>query len=413
MKLFLTTVTLIFSLTNLGCQDVPDEQKVLFGNEVLLNEHLELLKGKRIGIVTNHAALLPNKVHLVDSLLSLGINVIKLFSPEHGIRGEYSAGQFISSATDEKTKLPVFSLYGDTKKPTTEMLNNIDLILYDIQDIGVRFYTYISTLYYVLEAATENDIPVIILDRPNPLNCIDIAGPTLEINFKSFVGIAPIPVVYGMTAGELANYFAENHLIVSKKPDVRVIKISGWKRSYYWKELNRLWIPPSPNIPDFETALVYPGTCFIEGTNIAEGRGTETPFLTIGAPFISSEDLISKLNLINIKGVSIEPANFTPAEIEGKAVNPKYEGVECNGIRITITDEDDFKPVDFSIYLIHSLLQLYPEQVKFNEQHFDRLAGTDKLRLELLSGKDPSNIIGAWQQDIEKFNLERKKHLLY
>jgi uncharacterized protein YbbC (DUF1343 family) len=413
MNLFLTTVTIIFTLANLGCQGEPDDQKVRFGNEVLLNEHLELLQGKRIGIVTNHTALLPNKVHLVDSLLSLGINVTKLFSPEHGIRGDYSAGQFILSTTDKKTKLPVFSLYGDSKKPTAEMLNDIDLILYDIQDIGVRFYTYISTLYYVLEAAAENEIPTIILDRPNPLSGIDVAGPVLEVNFKSFVGIVPIPVVYRMTAGELAIYFVENHLNVNKKADVRIIKINGWKRNYYWKDLNRFWNPPSPNIPDFETALVYPGTCFIEGTNIAEGRGTETPFLTIGAPFISSEELLSKLNLINIKGVSIKPTNFTPADIEGKAVNPKYEGVECNGIRITITDKDIFKPVDFGIHLIHSLLQLYPEQLKFNEQHFDRLAGTDKLRLELLSGKDPSNIIEGWQQDIEKFNLERKKYLLY
>jgi uncharacterized protein YbbC (DUF1343 family) len=413
MKLILTTITILLSLSNISCQDVSNNQKVLFGNEVLLNEHLDLLKAKRIGVVTNHTALLPNNVHLVDSLLSLGINVTKLFSPEHGIRGNISAGQFVSSSFDEKTGLPVYSLYGDTKKPSEEMLQDIDLILYDIQDIGVRFYTYISTLYYVLESTSENGIPVIILDRPNPLNGNDVAGPVLENKFKSFVGIAPIPVVYGMTVGELANYFVKNLETGIEKPDVRIIKIKGLKRRYDWQDLNRQWIPPSPNIPDFETALVYPGTCFIEGTNIAEGRGTEGPFLTIGAPFVDSNDLINNLNTKNIKGVIIKPATFTPVDIKGKAVNPKYEGVKCNGIRISLTDKNIFKPVEFGVYLIHSLLKLYPDEFEFNEKHFDILAGSDKLRLDLLSGKHPPIIIDGWQPDIEKFNSQRKNILLY
>jgi uncharacterized protein YbbC (DUF1343 family) len=413
MKLLLTAATLILSITNISCQDVSNDQKVLFGNEVLVKEHLDLLEDKSIGVVTNHTALLPNKVHLVDSLISLGINVTKLFSPEHGIRGNISAGQFVSSSFDEKTGLPVYSLYGDTKKPSDEMLTDIDLIIYDIQDIGVRFYTYISTLYYVLESASENGIPVIVLDRPNPLNGIDVSGPVLDNKFKSFVGIAPIPVVYGMTVGELANYFVENLESGIEKQDVRIIKIKGWKRSYDWQELNRKWIPPSPNIPDFETALVYPGTCFIEGTNIAEGRGTEAPFLTIGAPFINSNDLMNNLNNGNISGVKFQPANFTPVDVKGKAEHPKFNGEMCSGIRIIITDINEFKPVEFGVHLIHSLHQLYPKQFKFNEQHFDRIAGTDKLRKELLSGKEPSDIIEGWQPNIEQFNSKRKKYLLY
>jgi uncharacterized protein YbbC (DUF1343 family) len=413
MKLIITTVTLIFSLSNISCQNVSNNQKVLFGNEVLLNEHLELLKGGQIGIVTNHSALLPNKVHLVDSLLSLGINVTKLFSPEHGIRGNISAGQLISSTTDEKTGLPVYSLYGDTKKPSPAMLKDIDLILYDIQDIGVRFYTYISTLYYVLQAASENGIPLIVLDRPNPLNGIYVAGPVLDNKFKSFVGIAPIPVVYGMTVGELTNYFADNLLNVEEKTDIKIIKIKGWKRNYYWQDLNRVWIAPSPNIPNFKTTLVYPGTCFIEGTNVSEGRGTEDPFLTIGAPFIKSEELINELNLMIIQGVNFNPTSFTPADMKGKAINPKYKGVNCNGIRINVTNKNNFKPVEFGIYLIYSLYQLYPQHFKFNEQHFDKLAGTDKLRMEILSGKDPLKIIEEWQQDIKNFRSQRKNFLLY
>jgi uncharacterized protein YbbC (DUF1343 family) len=413
MKLIIITATLIFFLLNISCQDVSKNQTVFFGNEILLKDHLDLLKGKRIGVVTNHTALLPNKAHLVDSLVSLGINVTKLFSPEHGIRGNISAGQLISSSTDEKTGLPVYSLYGDTKKPSPAMLKDVDLILYDIQDVGVRFYTYISTLYYVIEAASENGIPIIVLDRPNPLNGIQVAGPVLNNKFKSFVGIAPIPVVYGMTVGELTIYFGDNLINVGEKPNIRIIKMKGWKRNYYWQDLNRMWIPTSPNIQNFETALVYPGTCFIEGTNISEGRGTDDPFLTIGAPFINSEELINELNTMNTTGVSIKPTSFTPADMEGKAINPKYEGVNCNGIRISVTDETDFKPVEFGINLIYILLQLYPNHFKFNEQYFDRLAGTDKLRIDLQSGKDPLKIIEDWQQDIENFMSQRKNFLLY
>ncbi len=413
MKLIIISIVLLFSISYISCQEASDIQKVVFGNEVLLHEHLDLLYNKRIGVVTNNTALLSNNVHLVDSLLSLGINVTKLFSPEHGIRGNVSAGQFISSSNDEKTGLPVYSLYGKTKKPTVEMLNDIDVILYDIQDIGVRFYTYISTLYYVLQAGVEYRIPVIILDRPNPLNGIDIAGPVLDKRFASFVGIAPIPVRYGMTAGELAKYFVDNFINVSEKPDLKIIKVKGWRRDYYWKDLNRMWISPSPNIPDFETALIYPGICLIEGTNIAEGRGTEAPFLTFGAPFINSDDLINNLNNANIAGVKFQVANFTPVAIKGKAINPKFEGERCSGIRINIIDRTKFKPVEFSVYLIYSLLQLYPKQFKFNERQFDILAGTDKLRLELLSGKKPYKIFQGWQADNEKFKSERKKYLLY
>jgi len=413
MRFTSTIFILLLSSSIISCQNASDDQKLFFGNEVLLNEKLELLKGKRIGIVTNHTAVLPNNVHLVDSLLSYGINVIKLFSPEHGIRGNISAGQIVSSSTDQITGLPIYSLFDNTKKPSTAMLEDIDIILYDIQDIGVRFYTYISTLYYVLQAASEKSIPFIVLDRPNPLNGIDVAGPLLDTKFKSFIGIAQIPVVYGMTVGELANYFVDNFSNNDEKPVLSVIKMKGWNRKYNWQTLNRLWIPPSPNIPNFETAFVYPGTCFIEGTNVSEGRGTDNPFLTIGAPFINSDDLINKLNSMNIQGLSINPTSFTPVDIKGKAMNPKFEGVNCNGLRIIITDYTNFKPVDFGIKLIYSLLQLYPNHLKINEQHFDRLAGTDKLRIELLSGKNPSKIIEGWQQDIEYFKSQRKNFLLY
>ena len=405
---------LLLSMSNISCQNTTNNQKVILGNEVLLKESLELLTGKHIGLVINHTSLLPNNIHLADTLLALGINVTKLFSPEHGIRGNISAGQLISSTTDKKTGLPVYSLYGNTKKPSPEMLKDVDIILYDIQDVGVRFYTYISTLYYVLQACSENGIPIVVLDRPNPLNGLDIAGPLLESKFKSFIGIASIPIVYGMTVGELANYFVEYEFMAAdEKPNITVIKMKEWKRNYNWRDLNLKWIPPSPNIPDFETAQVYPGTCFIEGTNVSEGRGTDHPFLTIGAPYINADELIKELNTRNIAGVNLIPISFTPVDKKGKADNPKYKDVNCNGIKISIIDEVNFKPVTFGIILIHSLLRLYPKQFKFYSQHFDNLAGTDKLRMNLLAGKDPSKIVDDWQKDLEIFKSKRQNILIY
>jgi uncharacterized protein YbbC (DUF1343 family) len=285
------------------------------GADILIIDHLDLLKGKRLGIVTNHTAVLNNGIHLVDTLNSIdGINITALFGPEHGIRGMTAAGKEIKSDFDSKTGIPVHSLYGKDKKPTKEMLNDIDIVLYDIQDVGVRFYTYISTMYYVLQACAESNIPVIILDRPNPIGGVIVEGPVLEEDLKSFVGIASIPVRYGMTAGEHANYFAGEGLL-GKEPDLTIIRMQDWLRESYFNENNLKWIPPSPNIPDFESALVYPGTCLIEGTNVSEGRGTKNPFCTIGAPFIKSEDLIKDLNGYNIEGAELKQVTFTPVQI--------------------------------------------------------------------------------------------------
>jgi len=414
MRLLTFIILILLLFTNLNCQEVPKQEKVFFGDELLLKENLELLKDKQIGVVTNHSALLPNNVHLVDTLLSLGINITALFSPEHGIRGEAIDGKEISSSIDHKTGLPIYSLYGKTKKPTPEMLNKVDLILFDIQDIGARFYTYISTLYYLLQSSAENNIPVIVLDRPNPISGNHIEGPLLKPGYKSFVGIAPIPVMHGMTVGELANYFIKENIINTKKePEIKVIKMNGWHRGYFWNNLNRKWIPPSPNIPKIETAFIYPGTCFLEGTNVSEGRGTDDPFLNIGAPFINSNDLISMLYNFQIAGVDITSIKFTPKKIAGKSNNPKFEGEQCNGINISVSDETKFKPVEFGVYLISALIKLYPEDFRFKTDYFNILAGNSKLRTELKNGKEPIKIIHSWVNDLEKFKIIRNKYLLY
>ncbi len=414
MKLLTHIFLILTAFVNLSCQTSDSNNHVFFGDELLLKENIELLKDKRVGVVTNHSAVLPNNVHLVDTLLTLGINITALFSPEHGIRGEISDGSKISSSTDDKTGIPIFSLYGNVKKPTKEMLKNIDIILFDIQDIGVRFYTYISTLYYLLQSAAENNLSVIVLDRPNPSTGMRVSGTVLDTAFKSFIGIAPIPVLHGMTIGELAELFVEENFInTSSKPELTVIKMNGWKRNYFWDDIDREWIPTSPNIPSFETALIYPGTAFIEGTNISEGRGTGDPFLTIGAPFISSEELINILKSLQIAGVDFSPSSFTPVNIKGKVVHPKYGGIKCYGLKFNLTDKKKFNAVEFGVYLIYSLLKLYPDNFKFKDNYFDKLAGNDKLRKDLLAGKNPSAIISSWEIELEKFKSIRKKYLLY
>ena len=411
MKFYITIIISILSLSGVSCQN--NSNYVQFGNEILIKDHLDLLSGKKIGMIVNQTSVLPNNVHLVDTLLSLGLNIVALYSPEHGIRGNVSAGSEVESFIGDKTGIPVHSLYGKTKKPTPEMLANIDLLLFDIQDIGARFYTFNSTLYYAIEAATENQIPIIILDRPNPLNGELVTGPVLNSEYKSFMGIQRLPVTHGMTIGELAQFFKDEFEVTGKHPNLRVITLKGWNRTDNWNKLNRKWISTSPNIPTFETALVYPGICFLEGTNISEGRGTEHPFLTFGAPFINSKEVIQFLENADIRGVKLQPKIFTPVDIKGKAVNPKYEGEKCNGISIEITDEKQFNPVYFGLKVVYAFLKLYPDKFRFIEKHFDLLAGTDHFRKDLISGKTPEEIVATWEDEIEKFKIDRKKYLLY
>ncbi|GBD88366.1 hypothetical protein BMS3Abin03_02301 [bacterium BMS3Abin03] len=414
MKIILIIYFSFLFLSSSGCQQPEKTQKVMFGDEIFITNHLDLIKGKQIGIITNQTGVLPNGTHLVDTLFNLGYNIAAIFAPEHDFRGKLLAGESFENKVDAETGIPVYSIYGKTKKPTKESLVNLDILLFDIQDIGARFYTYISTLYYVLQAAAENNIPVVVLDRPDPLSGTNIDGPVLSDEFKSFIGIATIPVIYGLTVGEIAKLFTgENYIGTDSTPDLTIIKLDGWKREYYWDDFENNWIPTSPNIPGFETALVYPGTCFLEGTNVSEGRGTEEPFSTIGAPFIKSDKLISEMKKNNIPGVELTPVTFSPKKIAGKTNNPKYEGIECYGIKISITDKTKFKAVEFGVYLLSSLINLYNQNFRFKDDFFDKLAGTDRLRKELLAGKVPYEIIKSWNTALEKFKSIRKKYLLY
>jgi uncharacterized protein YbbC (DUF1343 family) len=414
IKLVTITFLTFFLIITTNCQQSQTLKKVKFGDEVFTEKHLGMVKGKQVGMVTNQTGVLSSGVSIIDTLVNLGINVTVIFGLEHGFRSNKAAGESIESYVDEKTGIPVYSLYGKVKKPSKTMLRNVDIILFDVQDIGARFYTYISTLFYVLQSAAENGISVIVLDRPNPIGGNYVDGPVLDMDFKSFIGIAQIPVVHGLTLGEIANLFVgENYISTKVKPYLKVIECESWQRNYYWNDFRIDWIPTSPNIPEFETALVYPGSCFLEGTNVSEGRGTNSPFLIIGAPFIDSEKLTNELKLKKIKGANFSPVSFVPVDIPGKSTNTKYKGIKCKGIKIKITDENKFKSVEFGIYLLSSIIKLYPESFKFNANYFDLLAGSDKLRNELFNYTEPEVIINSWNNDLNKFQQIRKKYLLY
>lgn len=412
-KIFLVILAGCFLIPSYYCAQQKTELKI--GADRLIEEYLSVIDGNNIGLIVNHTSLLSNGTHLVDALFNIdGIKIISLFSPEHGIRGDADAGSHIADGFDAATNIKITSLYGNTKKPTQEMLDNIDILVFDIQDIGARFYTYISTLYYVIEAAAEYDKQVIILDRPNPIGGNKVDGPILDLSFRSFVGIAEIPIQHGMTVGELALLFNDD--IKTKKnisAEVEIIKMLNWDRKKYYDEYFSDWMPPSPNINKFETALVYPGTCLIEGTNISEGRGTQEPFLIIGAPFIESENLIDELMNLSVAGIEYESTTFTPVKIEGMSSSPKLKDITCNGIRISVVNRQEFNAVEFGVHLLSVLIKLYPDKIKFNNDFFDKLAGTDKIRKLLLESTNPSVIIQSWQDDLTNFINKRNKYLLY
>ncbi len=366
-------------------------------------------------MVTNESGVLSNGTSLVDTLANINdVKLVALFGPEHGVRSDAPAGKSVDNSIDAKTGIKVYSLYGKNKKPTTEMLKNVDVLVYDIQDVGARFYTFISTLFYVVQSGAENHIPVIVLDRPNPINGINVEGPIRKENETSFVGIAPLPIMPGMTIGELARIYAGEHYIGKNlNPNLTIVKMKNWKRNSYLDNYSLPWISPSPNIPDLETAIVYPGTCLIEGTNVSEGRGTLHPFLTIGAPYINSDSLINKLIVLKIPGVELKPISYIPNDIPKMVSNPKYKGEKCNGISIHIADRKKFNAVDFGLKLVCAIHSLYPEKFKFRDSGFDRLSGDKSVREKILAGIASAKIENSWKKELKDFLRIRKKYLLY
>jgi uncharacterized protein YbbC (DUF1343 family) len=413
-RLSIVLLSFLFLFTSHQLTAQTSNGRLVVGADVLISKDLNLIKGKRIGLVTNHTAILSNRVHLVDSLVKIaGVKITALFGPEHGIRGDAPAGEKVESGIDAKTKIKTFSLYGKNVEPTKEMLKDVDVLVFDIQDIGARFYTYISTLFHVLKAGARNNIPVIVLDRPNPIGGIYVDGPIRKEKLSSFVGIAPIPIAHGMTVGELANLFiGEGYLGDSLKPDLTVIKLENWDRTKYMDQYPLPWISPSPNIPNVETEIAYPGTCLIEGTNVTEGRGTLEPFLNIGAPFIVSSDLIKELEAQNISGVRLSSIVFSPIDIPGKVTNPKFKNQVCNGIQIHIANKSKFESVKFGIRLVSALHKLYPKELVMTN-FFDKLTGDESIRTKISTNVPADDIIKSWETELNQFLTIRKKYLLY
>lgn len=408
---YLTLFLLLFFLTFISCSAQPNFK---LGNERLVDEEIELIRDKKVGIVINHTSVLSNGTYLVDTLISLKIcDIQTIFTPEHDLFGDVEAGKLVESKVRYYRGIPVKSLYGKNKKPLQKDVKDLDVILYDIQDIGARFYTYISTMYYCMEAVVENNKKIIVTDRPNVLGGARFDGPVLNSNFQSFIGIDKIPVIYGMTIGELALYFNESILeSKGKKADLSVIKMEGYQRDTDSKIYFNNWINPSPNIPNFETAQIYPATCFIEGTNVSEGRGTNKPFLQIGAPFINSAELLSELGKFKLDGLQLTSAEFTPVKMKS-ASSPKYENEICYGIEFKITDHKKLDHMKIMIVLIKSLLKLYPDKYEFKESHFNLLSGTDSLIKKIKAGLSVEEIRSGWQKNLKVYTEKRKKNLLY
>jgi uncharacterized protein YbbC (DUF1343 family) len=374
---------------------------VLTGLDALRAQGFAPLRGKRVGLVTNHTGRARDGAAAIDLLHGTkDISLVALFSPEHGIRGILDAQ--VPSEIDEKTKLPIHSLYGETRRPTAQMLEGLDAIVLDLQDIGARFYTYMTTMAYVMEEAARRNLPVFVLDRPNPINGYQIEGPTLDKAMIGFTGyFPPMPVRHGMTLGELAKLFnAENKIGAA----LTVVEMKNWDRSRWFDETGQPWINPSPNMRNLHQATVYPGVGAIEGTNISVGRGTDTPFEQIGAPWVDGVELADALNRRTIPGVRFYPVRFTPT-------SSKYAKEECQGVFLVVTDRAALRPVRVGLELASMLHQLYGS--KYELEAAERLLGSRDSITRIRSGEDPAAIAASWAAGEARWRLLRAKYLLY
>jgi uncharacterized protein YbbC (DUF1343 family) len=330
-----------------------------------------------------------------------------LFGPEHGISGDVADGKAVGAS--QQGAVPVHSLYGEVRRPTPEMLEGVDVMLFDIQDVGARFYTFITTMAYAMEACGESGIPFVVLDRPNPIGGDVLEGNLLDPDFTSFVGGYPILLRHGMTAGELAGYCNGEFGLGA---DLTVVGIEGWRREMQFRETGLPWVPPSPNIPSPEAVEVYPGTCLFEGTNVSEGRGTPNPFELVGAPYIESDWLADTLNAAALPGAIFRPAWFTPAE-------SKHAGERCGGVQVHVREPRRFPAVEAGMTMLSAIRGRYPGPFAWRIPsgatvcHFDRLMGTDRVRRALDEGIPAGEIISGWTGDIDTFRERRRPYLLY
>src|SRR5690554_6188780 len=411
----LLTIGLIFLLSG-AVVKATDSTRVIIGAEKLFSpEYFSLIEGKSIGLVTNHTGQLPDGSHLVDVLHQNDKLKLKLlFGPEHGIRGD--ADTHVADGRDMETGLPVISLYGKVRKPTAEMLEEIEVLIFDIQDIGARFYTYIATMRHVLEAAAEHGIPYIVLDRPNAIGAVYVDGPVGDHALEPVIGVDQIPVVHGMTVGELAFMFNEERGKQGlPQAELTVVPMDHYQRSMWYDETGLPWVKPSPNMLTLATATLYPMTCLLEGTNVSEGRGTLRPFESIVAPWIDGEALSAQLNSYGLVGLEAKTGELVPGEtVDGiKIYPPKYLGETCYGAELQLSDRINFPSAKAAVYMLHALYTLYPEELEWRESRMDGLWKTKSIREKILAGMAPKEIITAWEEELAYFRQVREKYLLY
>lgn len=367
--------------------------------------------GRRIGLVTHAAAVGVDLTDAVDRLRQAGVHLVALFSPEHGLGGAAADGADVGDTVDTRSGLPVYSLYGATQRPPADVLAGLDALIFDMQDVGVRFYTYISTLFYVLESAAQAGIPVTVLDRPNPIDGVTLEGPILEPDFASFVGITPIPLRYGLTIGELARFM---NATLGLNADLTVVPMQNWRREMRFADTGLPWVPTSPAMPHLSTVRLYPGMCLLEGTNLSEGRGTALPFEICGAPWIDGYALARQLNNLALPGVVFRPMQFVPAQ------GSRYGGELCGGVQVHVRDEAVCRPLTVGLQVIATVKALYPEDFAWRQAswegqhaHFDLLMGTDRVRQALDAGTDVHALIRSWVGDLGAFAMVCQPYLMY
>ena len=395
--------------------------KVELGLTVLRTEKRDWIRGKSIGLITNHTgvdATLQSNYRLLAE--DADCQLAAIFSPEHGLWGAVQDGIAVDSARtslktckDNGRSSPdlivkkIFSLYGQSMRPTPEQLEGIDLLIYDMQDVGVRYYTYISTLLHAMEAASDHGVEFIVADRPNPIGCTTIEGPVLANEFESFVGIHAIPIRYGLTIGELAMLLKAERVPSCR---LKVERMHGYERWMWYDDTGLPWVPPSPNMPTLTTATLYPGLCLFEGTNMSEGRGTTQPFEYIGAPWCNGERWAETLNALRLPGIRFRPVVFTPAPA---TETTKYAKQTCGGVAIHVMDREHFCPIETALHMLVTLTSEYSDHFAFRTSHFDRLAGNSWLRKALLDGKSVDEMQEQWMTELQSWTDNAKQYHIY
>ena len=408
----------------------PARPPVKPGVEVLFEKHLDLIRGKRVGLITNPTGVDRHLASIIELFRAQpDVKLVALYGPEHGVRGNAQAGEYVPFYFDEHFKLPVFSLYGQTHQPPanmmtnideymrsfdtqhtgkqveTGMLNSVEVMVFDLQDVGTRVYTYLATMAYAMQAAADADIPFIVLDRPNPIGGVAMEGPILEYpQHSSFIGLYPVPLRHGMTMGELARLF--NDRFLKKKAKLTVVPMENWSRDEWFDETSLPWVLPSPNLPSLDSATVYPGQVIFEGTNLSEGRGTTKPFEQFGAPWMDGFVLAEKLNGLKLPGVIFREVWFTPTF-------SKFSGQLCGGCQLHVTDRSAYRSVDTTLAILTVIKQLYGNKLEFHASYIDKVMGTATVREGLERGEPVAQIVAGFQPGLAEFAKLRAPYLLY